>query len=178
VALRADPQQLPVRGDQLRTDQVVAGQGVPAGEPAGPATEREPGDPGSGHHAQGSGQAVPLGRPVEVAEQQPGTGPRGPAVRFDVQLAQRGQVEHQATVAGGVAGDVVPAAAHRQRQVVPPRVPDTAGDVARVVAAQHGQRPSVDHPVEHGAGRVVAGSSGRSTSPVRSRVGVAMACSR
>ena len=40
------------------------------------------------------------------------------AFRIDLDAVHAGQVDHQSAVADGVAGDVVPAAAHRQQQVV------------------------------------------------------------
>ena len=84
-----------------------------------------------------------------------------------------GQVDHQTAVADRVAGDAVPAAAHRQRQVVGRREPHRRGDVGGVGAAGDKGRSPVDRGIPEAAGRVVTvviGPQQRSAERGRGRV--------
>jgi trans-2,3-dihydro-3-hydroxyanthranilate isomerase len=121
-------------------------------EPAESTAEGEPGDSGEGDDAERGGEPVLLRAPVKLAEQQACSRAGGALGGVDQHGLHRGQVQDQAVVAYGVAGDVVAAALDRQGQVVVAGVGDPALDVGRVVAAQDGQRSAVDHRVEHDAG--------------------------
>ena len=69
VLVAAGPADLAVGGDDLGLEQVVDGPAEPAGEVAEPAAERQPGDADLGEEAERHGEAVCLGRAVDVAEQ-------------------------------------------------------------------------------------------------------------
>ena len=112
VLVRSDLQDIAVGGDDLRADQVVAGEAVARVEPTEPATEGQPGDAGAGHHAERGGEFVTLRRSVELPEQQPGPGVRDPLGRIDGHVLHAREVEHDPPVADGVARDAVAAAAN------------------------------------------------------------------
>jgi hypothetical protein len=78
-----------------------------------------------------------------------------------VHAAHRRQVDDQAVVDDGRAGDVVPTAAHGQGQPVLRGEPDRAGDVFGVGAPRDYGRALVDHPVPHPAGGLVLRVIGR-----------------
>ena len=63
------------RGFRIDAGEVVTGGPAPAHQPADPAAEGEPGQPGVTNDARRGGQAVALGGRVELAVQHPGPGP-------------------------------------------------------------------------------------------------------
>ena len=69
VPLVVDLQDSPVRDHDLSGDQVVDRKAAEAREPAHSSAEGEPADAGVTDHSRRSGQAVRLGRGVEVREQ-------------------------------------------------------------------------------------------------------------
>ena len=131
VLALARAHRLPVGGDQVGRDQVVAGQAVLAHQPADAAAEREPGDAGGGDEAAGRGQAEGLGLGVELAPGEAALGPHGARLGVDPDALHRREVDHQAAVAGGVAGHVVAAAAHGDGQALAAGEADRGDDVAR-----------------------------------------------
>jgi hypothetical protein len=155
MRLRSYLQQVAVGGDQLGLDEVVAGQAVPTVQPAQAAAQCEPGDTGHRHDAERSGQTVLLRSAVEFAKGQAGARAGRAPVRVDLEPLERGQVEHHAAVAHGVAGNAVPAATDREDEVVLPGEGDPAGHVIGAPALDHGGRSPVDHPVEDGTDTVV-----------------------
>ena len=70
-------------------------------------------------------------------------------------MAQAGEVDDEAVVADGMAGDVVAAAANRDRQIVLTRKADRDGDVLGAPAAGDCERTAVDQRVEGGPCLVV-----------------------
>ena len=148
-------QHLAVRGHQLDGDQVVAGQALGGHQPAQPAAQRVAGDPGGRDRAPGDGQAVRPGRLVDVAPARAALCPGRRRRRVDVDPAHPGQVDHQAALGHRPAGDVVPAAAHRDLQPGLTGVAHRGRDVLGVRAAGDQRGPAVDQPVVHPAGGVV-----------------------
>ena len=82
------------------------------------------------------------------------------ARRVDVDSLHRRQIDHQAVVDRGAAGDVVAAAADGDLEAERARELHGIGDVGRPVAAGDQRRPLVDEPVVHAAGVVIAGIVG------------------
>jgi hypothetical protein len=70
------------------------------------------------------------------------------------------EVAHDAPVAHGRAGDVVPAAAHGQHEALVAREADRRDDVEDVRASRHERGPAIDHPVPHPPGSLVIGIPG------------------
>src|SRR5690606_19485251 len=108
----------PVGGDQLGREQVVAGEAVLALQPAGAAAHREAGDAGGRHAAAGGGEAVRGrgavgGRPGGAAADA-----HAPGLRVDRDLVHRTDVEDEAVLHQGAAGDRVAAGADADGQVV------------------------------------------------------------
>ena len=158
----AQPQQFPARGDDLGGDQVVAGQAVAAVEPAQPAAEGEPGDPGHGHHAECRRQPERLGGAgrTRPASARPRPGPSRSAVERE--RLHAGQVEQQGRRRStAFPATLCPPPRTESGSSCSPGERDAAGHVGGIRAADHRQRPPIDHGVEHGAGRVVAGVRGK-----------------
>jgi hypothetical protein len=105
----------------------------------------------------GHGHPVRLGRAVEVAEERPAADMRAPSGRVDRHRAHRGEVDHQAVVAGGVPRHAVAAAADGDEQAVPARGLEGAGDVLGVARAHDGCRAAVGGGVPDAAGLLVLG---------------------
>ena len=137
-------------------DQVVEGESVLPRQVADPAAERQTGDPGRRDDPARRGEAERVGRVVEIAPGAPALDARGALLGIDVNPLHRGQVHHQPVVADRAAGDVVAAAADRDRQSLPAREVDRRDHVGHAGAPGDQRRPPVDHPVPDLARLVVA----------------------
>ena len=146
---------LALGGHQRHREQVVAGQAIPAGEPAIAAAEREPGDAHLGGDAHRGGEAIGLRVPVELAQRKPGLSARRAPLRIDLNALHRRKVDHQTAVTHAVAGDVVAAAAHCHREIVLTSKAHAAHDVVGSGAPCDQGRALVDQPVPDHAGTVV-----------------------
>jgi hypothetical protein len=155
MVVRIYLQHLSIGTDQFGAEKVVAGQPVARVEPAETAAERKAGDTGLGHDTERHSETVFLGGPIEIAEQQAGSGMCRAFARIDSEVLHRGQVKHDPAVADRAAGDVVAPTANRQRKVVAAGVRDTARHIRHLVTPQDRQRPTVDHAVENRAGRLI-----------------------
>ena len=89
-----------------------------ASQPAVAAAEREPRDAGVGHHAAGRGQAVLLGRLVDVRPERAAADLGDLALGVDLHAVHRGEVDQHPAVDRGQARYRMPAAAHRDTQVL------------------------------------------------------------
>ena len=160
IVVGIDMQAGAVGGDEVGREQVVDGHAVQAAEPAEAAAQGQAGHPGGGVDAQRGGQAIRLRFMVEVAQGgaafDPGAAPR----RVDAHRAHGRQVDHQAIVGQRAAGDVVAAAAHRQRQALAPGFGDGGRHVGGAGAAHDQRRALVDHGVPYLARLVVVGVAG------------------
>ena len=149
-----------IRQDDGRRDQVVAGQAVGIAQPAETAAERQAGHAGDADHAAGGRQSVGLRRRVDIAPGRAAADKRQPLLGVDADGVHRAEVDDESVVDGGVAGDVVAAAAYRDRQGVQAGEVQRQGNVVRVRAAGDQRRVAVDHPVPDEARFVVAGVGG------------------
>jgi hypothetical protein len=147
LLLLVDGEHSPVGGHQLGGEQVVAGQAEATRQPALAAAEGEPGDPGAADPPAGDGgQAVPLGGGVQLTPDHAALGGRGAGGRVDRHPALAGQVDDQVP-GDGLAGDAVPAAADRHRQVVVACHLQRRDDVAGAGDPGDGAGPVVDSRV-------------------------------
>ena len=105
----------------------------------------------------GQGQAVRLGRGVDVGEQCAGLDAGGAGRGVDRHVLHGREIEHQAAVADGIAADIVAAALDRGEQPVLGGEADRALDVGGRPAAHDEARLAVDHGVPDGPRLVVAG---------------------
>jgi len=89
---------------------------------------------------------------VELAQREPGLGARRAPLRIHPYAPHLREVDHQAAVAHAVTGDVVPAAAHRYRELVLPSKAHAAHDVVGIGAPRDQGWALVDQPVPDHAG--------------------------
>ncbi len=140
--------ELAVGSDDVRTDQVVAGEPVAAHQPADPAAEREASDAGRRNEPAGGGEAVHGRLVVEVAPGRAAADVRDARRGVDAHAAHLAEVDHHATVDGREAGHAVAAAPDGDRQVVRASESDCGNDVRGAVGADdHGRPPAGVRPV-------------------------------
>ena len=154
---RAGGAQDPVGGHDVYGEQVVDGKAVLAAQPALPPAEGQPGDAGRRDGAHRRRQAEGLRLAVELAPEHARLGTDRPGDGIDADALHARQVEHQAAVTDGLAGDVMPTAPYRDEQVVLACELHRGDDIGRAGAAGDQRRPVVDQRVPDGAGLVVAG---------------------
>ena len=97
---------------------------------------------------------------IEIAEQATTLGARHACDRIHKHAPHRGEIDHQSAVANREAGDVVPAALHRERQALRPRKIHAGDDVADADAARDERGPPIDHAVPDRARFVIARLAG------------------
>ena len=156
ILVLAGVHELSVGGDDVGGEQVVAGQADLAHQPADAAAEREPGDPRGGHEPAGHREPERLRLVVEVRPRAAALGAGGATRRVDAHGGHRGQVDDDAAVAGGEAGQRVPAAADGDEQVLAAREVHRAHHVGDAGAADDQRRPPVVGAVPDRARLVVA----------------------
>jgi len=149
-----------VGGDDIGRQEIVDDETALAHQPAQAAAERETRDASGRDLAAGRRQPEGLRLVVELA-------PRHAALRLHrasrpvhADTLHRRQVDHQAPVTDGVAGDVVTAAAHGDQQLVGPREIDGGEHVGRTGAPRDQGGLAVDRAVPDTARGVVAGVTG------------------
>ena len=147
VLLDAGPAHLAVGGDDLDRAQVVGGETMAPAYPAEAAAEREPGDAGRRNDAAGHDQSERLRGAIDVGPGGAGLHAHaaGRGVHLDVLV--RREIDHHAALAQRGAGDVVAAAADRQRQPAVADEGDAGGDVGGATWPDHERRPALDHAV-------------------------------
>jgi hypothetical protein len=166
------PEQLPILGltgahhgslgrDELEGTDVVAREPVLPGQPAHPATEREPADTGVRHVARGGGQTMRPRGSVKRAEQGPALHPRALALGVDANATHRRQVDHQPVLGNREAQDRMPATPHPDLKTVLASKPDRDSHVAAARTANDHPRAPVDHGIPNRAGLVIAGVARR-----------------
>jgi hypothetical protein len=114
----AGDQQLTVGGDHVSRQQVVARQAVPAVQPAQTAAEGQSGDACVGDDAQRGGQSELLRLAIELAQPQAGLGDRRLPRCIHAQALHIPEIDEQAAITRGVAGDAVPATTDGHHEVV------------------------------------------------------------
>ena len=124
------------------------------------AAQRQAGQAGAGDDAAWRRQPVRQGGGVEVAPGGAAAGPGAPRGGIDAHAAHAAQVDHQPALADAVAGHVVAAAAHRDRQAVGGGPLQGATHVIRRLADRDQRGPAIDHAVEDAPALVVAGVAG------------------
>ena len=144
---RAGAPDAAVGGDDLDLDQVVDRPPEAARQVAEAAAERQARHADLGDEPERRGEPVELGLAVDVAEQAPGLHGRGPRLGVDAHPAQAGHVERQPAVGDRGAGDVVAAAAHRQREAALAGEADRGDDVGRPGRLDDERRGRLDHAV-------------------------------
>ena len=156
VVAFAGPQQLAVGRHYVGGQQIVDREPVLAAEPAETAAERQPGDTGRRVDAERRRPAERLCFAVEVTQRGTRRDARAAVHRVNPDGSHRRQIDEQAAVAHGIAGDVVAAAPHRQRKIVFTREANRADDVGGTHTAHREGRPPVDHRVPDRACLVVS----------------------
>ena len=144
----------------VRLEQVVDRQTEGAREVPEPAAERESADAGGRDDAARRREPVLAGRAIDLAPRAAAADAHGPRLRVDLDVLERGEVDHHAVVAGAETGAVVAAAADRDRKLVLAGEGDRARDVVRPGGTRDQRGPAVDHRVVDGARVVVAGVAG------------------
>ena len=132
-----------------------------AHQPAQAAAEREPADAGGRHDAAGGGQAVELRLSVVVAPGRAALGPDASRRRIDLHRAHLRQVDDEAAVAHGIAGDVVAAAADGDLEPVLTCGAHGRLRVGGATTLDDDRRTAVDEPVVDAPGGIVAGGVGQ-----------------
>ncbi len=145
-----------IRGHDLGTDEVVTGQSVAASEIADAAAERQAGHSRGRDDAARGGQAVLVGRGVEVAPGGSTLHPRGALCGVHADAPHPGQVGDDSIVDGSEARHAMAAAADGQGQLVLSRVVDRSRDITSILGTDDRRRPTVDHGVVDGSCVVVA----------------------
>ena len=147
---------LPVGGDHLGRDEVVAREADAPRQVADAAAEREPAHAGRGDDAAGRREAVRVRGVVEHAPRGAALGAGRPGLGIDLNVRHAGQVDDDRVVGGAEAGHAVATAAHGQVELVLARVVHGRDHVVGGRAAHDDARPPVDHRVEDLARLVVA----------------------
>ena len=137
----------PVGGDDLRRDEVVAGQADAARQVPDPAAECEAADAGRRDDPAGRRQPVLVGCVVEGAPGRPALRSRRPLAGIDVDVLHADEVDHDGVVARPEPGNAVRSAAHGDWQSVLARVVHGRDDVVGVRGAHDHLRAPVDHRV-------------------------------
>ena len=147
--------------DDPAAAQVVAGVAAAPRLPADAAGQGQPGDAGGGDDADRDREPVLGAGGVEVVQEGAALDGDPPRRRIDAGAAQPRHVDHEAAIAAAEAGDVVAAAADRQRRLDRGQGGDGAGDVGLVAGAEDGDRAAVVvHPVPDLARPLVLGVAG------------------
>jgi hypothetical protein len=143
----AGPDDVAGGGDELDGAEVVDGEAVLAHQPAETAAEGEPTDTGRGHDAARAREPVKLSLAVVVAPRRAALSPRAARARVDVDRPHGGQIDHETTVADGVARNVVSAAADGDLEAPLSAEANRRLDVGGAVTAGHEGRPPIDQAI-------------------------------
>src|SRR5436190_446280 len=149
-----------VGGDDLGLHEVVASEAELALEPTAAAAEREAADAGGRDPAAGDGESVLLGGGVDRPPRRPALDAGDALVRVDVDAVHGAEVDADAGVDDGGAGDTMAAAVDGERDVLLTGDIDGSCDVVGARTAGDERGLAVDHRVEHRTGVVVRGIAG------------------
>jgi hypothetical protein len=167
VLLRARLAHLAVGRDDLDRAQVVGGETMAPADPAEAAAEREPGDAGGRDDAAGHDQSEGLCGAIDIGPGGAGLHAHAAGSGVDLDGFVRREIDHHAARAQRGAGDVVAAAADRQRQPTIAGEGDAGGDVGGAARPDHERRPALDHAVPDVAGLGVRGLPWRERRPTQ-----------
>ena len=126
---RARTNHLSLCGDNVRRQEVVAGEPMTGHQPAESTAERESRDTRRRHHAPGRREPEGEGCAIQLA---PGHAPLrayGPSIGLHLDGSHRREVDHDAVLVHGEAGDVVTAPTNGHPAAVRAREPDRGNDV-------------------------------------------------
>src|SRR5215831_11335316 len=160
VLAGADVAELAVGGDDIGGNEVVAGQTVPARQPANATAQSEAGNAGVGIGTARRGEAESLGFMVEFTPLDAALGPYGTPAGVNPDALHPAQVNHQSVVTHAVARNVMAATPHRHQQLVGTGEIDGIDHVGDASAASNERWPLVDIGIPDLAGLVVARIAG------------------
>ena len=160
MLLPAHREQLAVRGHHFESTDVVAAQAVLAPHPAVAAGEGQTGDTGLRDQAQRDGKTVRLGRPIDITDQRATGRTHPPRRAVNGDIAEPAQVDHQSVVDHRGAGHVMPAATHRDSQVMIAGIPHGLRDISSASAVHNQLGTLVDGAVPDAPRLVVGGVHG------------------
>ena len=135
------------REHDLGGEEVVDRHPVAAHQPGQAAAEREPCDAGARDHAAGRGEAKNTGCAVELAHGDAGLSAHRSPCGVHMDALHRREVDHQPAFGHGLAGDVVPAAAHGDLEVSLPSGVHCVDDVGGIAATRDQRWALVDESV-------------------------------
>jgi hypothetical protein len=118
-----------------------------APELAEAAAQGQSGDAGVGVDSHRRGQAMGLGRCIELAEIEARLGPRGSLCRIDFDLLHPREVDEEATVTCRSAANVMAAGAHGNEQRARTCKLDGCNDIIRAGAVDDCTRAAVNHAI-------------------------------
>src|SRR5919197_2294767 len=135
MRLFADVEHLTFCGHELNGQQVVDREAVDSFQPAEPAAQREARDPCRRDPSAGCGEPVEERLLVELAPAHAYLSPHRTCIRVDVDALHFGEVDHEAAVCDGPAGDAVPSTADGDLEARFARKRDRVNDVPSAATA-------------------------------------------
>ena len=147
----------PVRGHDLGSDEVVAGEPVLGREVADAAAEREPRHPSRADDATGRDEAEGLRRGVEVQPGRASLDAGDPRVAVDVDPSHEREVDHEPAVADAVSGRIVSTPAHGDLESLGLGEVEGRRHITGVEAPRDRRWAPIDQGVETPARLLVAG---------------------
>src|SRR5919199_1044737 len=147
VLRRAGHAELTVRSDNIDRQEVVAGQAETAHEHTKAAAESESCNACGGDGPPCGCQAEGLGLLIELSPGEARLSTGSAPGRINPYPLHQSQVDHEATIAHGIAGHAVAATTDGHQQVVGPRDIDGADHIRGPGAAGDEGRLAVDHAV-------------------------------
>ena len=147
VVVGAGPHHRAVGGHHLGGEEVVAREAVGTNEVADAASQREPAQSRGRDQPAGGGQAVGLRGGVEPGPLRPAAGHRSARGGVHLDGRHRRQVDDDAIVAGGEAGDAVRSAPDGHRQALARREANGPDDVVGAGGTDDHRRVLVDGAV-------------------------------
>ncbi len=160
VLIRIGGDEAAVGEHHIHLEQVVNRQAERAREVADAAAERQPADSRRGDEAARGRQPEWMCRVVYLAPQGATGDPRRPVNRVHADAFHVGEVDHEPVVDGAQPGAVVPAAAHRERQLLLAGKIHCCHHVCGIHTLRDQPGPPVNHAVVHFARRFVVKIAG------------------
>src|SRR5882672_2611939 len=160
VLTRTGREKLAICCDNICREYVVAAEAVLAHEPAKATTQGEAGHPRGGNDPTSAREAERLGFAVILTPRQTRLGTRRALGRIDPHALHPRQVNHEATIADCVAGDVMPASTYGHQKLVGAGKIHGVNNIGHPSASGDQCRSFVDHPVPDLAGVIIAGVAG------------------
>src|SRR5260221_1491258 len=147
---------LPIGRDQIDRQEVIAREATLAHEETKAAAEGESCNACGRDETTGGCQAESLGLVVELTPGQARFRTSGASGQVDLYPFHPGQVDHEATIADGVAGDTVAAPSDRDEEVVGAGEIDGGDDICDSSTANDEGGVPVDHALPDPSGGFIA----------------------